>query len=162
MNWFDQLVGEAPNKEVAQKVAEAVKVLFAKDGYLLIEDVNERSISHHLAVHLEKQFQSWHVDCEYNRDGHNPKRLHLTSDCTNNSELENGSRVFPDIIIHKRGTRENHLVIEIKKSTSHLSSECDLEKLTQYRNELGYDYGLFLELVTKQDNPGTGLIQWST
>jgi hypothetical protein len=45
------------------------------------------------------------VDPEYNRDGHEVKR-------------SDGVIVVPDVIVHHRGTSDNLLVIEVKKSTT--------------------------------------------
>jgi hypothetical protein len=58
--------------------------------------------------------------------------------------------IYPDIIVHHRSTRENHIVIEAKKSTNNnaLSRAYDLIKLTVLTNdpEFNYDYGYFLDI----------------
>ena len=61
--------------------------------------------------------------------------------------------VYPDIIVHKRGSNANNLlVMEIKKSSSNLSREFDIQKLKAYtRNEfkedvLKYKYGVLVEI----------------
>ena len=86
-------------------VQNALGRLKDHDGHLLKVDANERSLSHCFAVHLRGEFsQEWSVDCEYNRDGHLPKKLHGTIRRTSTDNTD-GDTVFPDIIVHKR--REN-------------------------------------------------------
>ena len=73
------------------------------DELLFRIHANERSITHRLAVHLEAPFAGWNVDCEYSRIGDGPneyKRLLLPS-AENVTHFDmDGSRVFPDIVIH--------------------------------------------------------------
>lgn len=57
----------------------------------------------------ERVHEAWTVDCEYNRDGTEPKRLgHL--ELYPDSEDDEAKTVFPDVIVHRRGTRKNYLV----------------------------------------------------
>jgi len=49
------------------KVANAISCLLEIDSYLLEIDVNERTITHRLAMYLQEEFEDWDVDCEYNR-----------------------------------------------------------------------------------------------
>ena len=77
----------------------------------------ECSISHRLGAYLQGIFPDWDVDCEYNRDGVGPKKIdHLAL----NSDVDDTETrtVFPDIVAHRRGTKTNHLAIEIKESSS--------------------------------------------
>jgi hypothetical protein len=127
--------------EIVQNIDKAIKIFLEKDIILLKNDSSERSITHKLACYLEKYFPKWDVDCEYNRNLIDTKKLKDT--CKNSSD-ENGSPVFPDIIIHKRMTKKNYVVIEVKKTTNPESDECDIQKLEAFINELGYQYGLFI------------------
>lgn len=142
---------EAPELgEVQERVRCAIRDLIRYDNYLLEKDVNERSISHRLAVHLKPRFGKWDIDCEYNRDHEHVKSVQLRVDKSKTDDTE-AKTVFPDIIIHKRDKDNNLLAIEIKKSTNQdyrSSREFDLEKLKAYRNDLGYKYTLFLKLNT--------------
>ncbi|MFB6307577.1 MAG: hypothetical protein ABEH43_11455 [Flavobacteriales bacterium] len=67
--------------------------------------------------------------------------------------------VYPDIIIHTRGTGDNLCIIEVKKSSSSVNDEYDrfkLEKYTEIRDEetrLWYQLGIFLKIEV-DDNPG--------
>ncbi|UEP40329.1 hypothetical protein [Burkholderia sp. B21-005] len=116
----------------------AVDSLCAVDHYLLRVDANERSISHRLAVHLASQFPDFDVDCEYNRDGFDVKRLALSQREVRDDDVE-AVTVFPDIVVHKRGSNEsNLLVVEIKKISSNVGSSYDLKKLEAFRRQLGY------------------------
>ncbi len=41
------------------------EIIEGKDNYLLKNDIHENSISHRLAVILEKSFHDYDIDCEY-------------------------------------------------------------------------------------------------
>jgi hypothetical protein len=72
------------------------------------------------------------VDHEYNRQGEDSKR---------NST---GNAVVPDIVVHRRGTNENYIVIEAKKG--HNPDGEDLEKLKRYVADQQYQYAFQLTL----------------
>src|SRR3954471_12392433 len=57
------------------KVAAAVGEFYARETYLFEKDLGERALTHRLAVHIEKQFPGWDVDCDYNRLGERTLRL---------------------------------------------------------------------------------------
>jgi hypothetical protein len=133
----------------ADPIIEAVWTLLNRDAYLLWANVNERTIAHRLATYLEFAFPGWDVDCEYNRDGHDPKEIALGS----GDDAEHGSRVFPDIVIHRRGTDDNHIVFELKKSNNPESDDRDFEKLRGYCRQLTYRHGVFLRLVVRSEEP---------
>lgn len=131
-----------------EAVASALSELLVNDLDLLDIDANERSITFRFAMYLQQRFHDWTVDCEYNRDGTEPKRLgHL--ELYPDSEDEEAKTVFPDVIVHRRGTRENHLVLEFKKSTSRVDRRIDLRKLRGYKQQLGYEHALFVEVGTE-------------
>ena len=58
--------------EAELRVVRAVERLLREESDLLVRDLNERTITHRLAVQLGQEFKGWHVDCEYNRDGYDP------------------------------------------------------------------------------------------
>jgi hypothetical protein len=140
-------------------VDKALDSFIETDYELLWLNVSERAISHKLAEHLQKQFQDWHVDCEYNRlGGRQAKVIEISRDRWRElvgdrkarkpiryEDLLTGEHptVFPDIIVHRRNTSNNLLVIEIKKSGSRDMS-WDEHKLEAYLRELDYQAGLFL------------------
>ena len=103
---------------VERLILDAAAELLTQDRHLLECDANERSITHKFAEHLQRRFPDWHVDCEYDRDGHDVKRLTLAGRFNIKCDDVSATTVYPDIIIHSRGTCENLAVIEVKKSTN--------------------------------------------
>lgn len=87
------------------------------------------------------------ADCEYNRDGVDPKRLEYLPLCPD-SEDDDAKTVFPDVIVHRRGRPQNYLVIEFKKSTSRVDSAIDLVKLRGDKKQRGYKFALFVVVGT--------------
>ncbi len=105
-------------------------------------------MAHKLAEYLQEQFPDWNVDCEYNRKGMKPKLLEGIEEC---DEHRKTNRVFPDIIVHRRNTDDNLLVVELKKSD--LNPQCDIKKLelfTHTEGEYRYSLGLFIEFEDSQ------------
>lgn len=158
-DWADQLIENAPERDVAERVHVALARILREDAPLLRADANERSVSHRLALYLEEQFPDWNVDCEYNRDGHDPKRLHLTPQQVSSDDTR-GTTVYPDIIVHKRGKPDNLLVIEIKKSNGG-NEERDYQKLRAFRRELNYLCALFVLFGGGSDSVGISRVNWS-
>jgi len=135
-------------ENVAQQVRKALNAFFENDFELLSVEANERSISHKLAEHLQVEFSKHKVDCEYNRHGEDVKRLQCFAiESTEANDLE-ARTVYPDIIVHKRRTdEENLLVIEIKKHRRSTRSgiKKDIEKLKCFTGvNFKYDHGLLL------------------
>jgi hypothetical protein len=126
------------------------------------KDVNERSISHRLASYLQHEFGDWDVDCEYNRNHDDPKLLKLLRMYAVNVSTDDvqARTVFPDIIVHHRGTDDNLLVIEIKKTTNRLSDGFDKQKLREFKRQLGYSYALFLRFITGCAEIGVKTEEW--
>lgn len=152
---------------VQERVYTAIARLLENDAYLLKVNVNEQSITHWLAVYLQEQFEDWDVDCEYNRNRTDKKTLRLCEDgegmpdCIDLPVEElgrvepddtEGKSVFPDIIVHRRGTGDNSLVIEAKKTSSRVGNGFDHKKLSLYREQLGYRYGLFLRFAVHRES----------
>jgi hypothetical protein len=129
-----------------KKVKDALKALCREDRLFLDVNASERSISHKLAEHLQKQFRDLNVDCEYNRHGNDIKRLAWHRDLSSRIDDLEARTVFPDIIVHKRGDDDNNLlVIEIIKSSSGLNHNYDYEKLRAFTsNSYHYQHGFFL------------------
>ncbi|WP_321942200.1 hypothetical protein [Paraburkholderia tropica] len=143
-NQIQYLQRHPPGESVARALSELLK----NDHDLLDIDANERSITFRFAMYLQRHFPDWTVDCEYNRDDTEPKRLgHL--ELYPDSEDDEAKTVFPDVIVHRRGTRQNYLVLEFKKSTSRVDRRIDLRKLQGYKQQLGYEHALFVEVGTE-------------
>jgi len=137
------------------RVRRSLRRLLRADRGLLRRDAAERAIQHRLAVYLEQIFPGRDVDVDYNRHGRDPKQIGIPEECSRSG------RVFPDVIVHQRDNDDyNLLVIEMKKSTNNQPRKCDLAKIQAYRRELGYSYGLFIELGTKVENPSVVSERW--
>ncbi len=141
---------------VEKKLRDAIDQLLEEDRFLFENDVNERSLSHKLAEYLQTRFPDWNVDCEYNRNHESIKRLNIESPSTSAEDTE-GTTVYPDIVVHRRNTDENLLVIEIKKSTNSDNRQFDVKKLRLFISELGYAYGVFIGFATRTENPNFSL-----
>ena len=135
-------------KDIRKLIGRAYQMLIEKDGYLLKVDANERSITHRLAIYLEAAFPEYDIDCEYNRDGLDPKKL-IDFKKEIDSDDTNGTTVFPDIIIHRRGKRDNFIVIEAKKTSNRDNS--DKEKLVIYKKELSYKHAYYVKFPIGED-----------
>lgn len=144
---------------ISLKIIEAIKHLYRNDSYLIDKNVHERAITFRLGMYLQQTFASWNVDCEYNKNIETIKKNKLLS-CRCKKGFECGKcsdrrpcTVFPDIIIHKRDTKNNLLVIEAKCSASQEKREDDIDKLKAYLEErsLRYQYGLFIDFKLSLD-----------
>lgn len=136
-----------PLQEVIGKIVVALKSFLDKDRQLLMLNASERAVSHKLAVHLEKEFPDWDVDCEYNRKGKRPKTLPSSLFNDIKDDDQEAKTIFPDIIIHKRNQPDNLLVVEVKKSNSRESDDKDRTKLMAFTDPKGdyrYKVGLFI------------------
>jgi len=136
--------------ELKDKIIRSYRMLLSRDSHLLVADANERSITHRLAMYLQNEFPEYDIDCEYNRDGLEPKRLDSFKKQIDSDET-NGATVFPDIIVHHRGTHDNFIVIEAKKSSNprnHRDTgecKCDYCKLRAYKTDLSYRHAFFIK-----------------
>lgn len=147
-------------QDIKTKIEEAVHRLIAEDKDLLEIDVNERTLCHRLALYLEYKFKDYNIDCEYNRNGDkDPKKIffnnlkksldkHIVKEKDNDTVAKT---VYPDIIVHKRKTKDNLLVIEVKKDSNKNGKEYDLEKLQGYKREFGYLYTVFLQIKVEKE-----------
>src|SRR5438874_13835566 len=82
----------------------AITQFCKRDLALLHLHVNERSVAHRLAIYIERRTRGWVVDCEYNRDRGFPKM-----------RRSDHKKIIPDIVVHRRNTPQNLLIVEIKK-----------------------------------------------
>jgi len=139
---------------VRKRVERGLNTLLRNDIYLFEIGVNERTLAHRLAVYLEQEFPSWNVDCEYNRNQYDRKYIGQPRESGENRG------VYPDIIIHHRGTSDNLLAIELKRGYSVHGQEEDEAKLKEYVNRLGYQHGLFASFATGQNERGIYIVKW--
>ena len=57
------------------KVVAALKEFYAREAFLFAHDLGERTLTHRLAVHVERQFPGFEADCDFDRLG--PRTLNL-------------------------------------------------------------------------------------
>lgn len=144
-------------KKVKSHVEIALNILLEQDRFLLVSNVNERTISHKLAEYLQKEFSGWNVDCEYNRKFEKIKKLQPEGIESNDTDAKT---VYPDIIIHRRNTENNLLIIEIKKNASGSGEREDKEKIMCFMSEYHYKYGLFIDFKTGTEKVDVKNKEW--
>lgn len=145
--------------QVQRAIYNSIEMLLKADYDLLNFDVNERSISHRFAKYLEPHFPGWNVDCEYNRNYAEIKSMQLPSRNVAIDDIT-ARTVFPDIIVHKRNTDENLLVIEMKKTGNREGDDFDRKKLSAYKEQLRYKYAILIKIRTGPTNPGIEQPEW--
>jgi hypothetical protein len=109
------------------KLVSALREFYAHEKFLLEKDVGERALTHRLAVHIEKQFSGWEVDCDYDRLGDRTLRLPHGSIVSTDDHL--GKSIYPDIVVHQRDIPNNLLAVEVRKASNHQPLDHDRHKL---------------------------------
>jgi hypothetical protein len=109
------------------KVVAALGELYAREAFLFEKDLGERTLTHRLAVHVEKQFSGWDVDCDYNRLGERTLRLPHGTIVSTDDHLSKS--IYPDIVVHQRAIPNNLLAVEVRKSGNHQPLDHDQHKL---------------------------------
>jgi hypothetical protein len=109
------------------KVIAALQDFYARERFLLERDLGERTLTHRLAVHVERQFAGWQVDCNYDRLGERTLRLPHGSVVSTDDHI--GKSIYPDIVVHQRDIPNNLLAIEVRKDSNHQPIEHDQHKL---------------------------------
>lgn len=122
-------------QKLKELVEQATQQVYERDPQLITLKGNEQSLVFRLGLYLnqllEKEELLQHglsLDSEYNKYEEDPKRL-------------NNSLIRPDLLLHKRMSQEeNVLVIECKKNQPNNSH--DLLKLKQLTFDSNYQYQL--------------------
>jgi hypothetical protein len=109
------------------KVVAALVELYAREQFLFEHDLGERALTHRLAVHLERQFPDFDVDCDFDRLGARTLQLPHGSIVSTDDHL--GKSIYPDIVVHQRRVPNNLLAIEVRKASNHQPMEHDRHKL---------------------------------
>lgn len=145
-------------EKVNAHLSRALDRLCERDEYLFVVNASERAICVRLAFYLQFEFPDFDVDCEYNRN-HKEEDLkkklpagELEGDAGRGPKIDDDDSitVYPDIIVHRRGTPDNLLVIEAKKSkTTIRSNKYDEKKLKAYKKILGYRFAKFVGFGTQ-------------
>jgi hypothetical protein len=133
--------------QIRAAIQSAIEALRAEARPLNFDRAHERSTAHRLAVHMEPHFSpEWDIDCEYDRDGQDRKRLYGIRECDGRTTND----ILPDIIVHHRsseGREHNLLVIEMKKDDA--TDPCDHQKLvllTRPDGHYQYQHGLYINI----------------
>ena len=132
------------------KVVTALREFYAQETWLLEHDLGERTLTHRLAVNLEKQFSGWQVDCDYDRVGERTLRLPHGTIVSTDDHL--AKSIYPDIVVHQRDIPNNLLAIEVRKASNHQPPEHDRHKLRAMTDPhlwFAYWIGLYLVLGKK-------------
>lgn len=155
------------DQQIKQHLTDALATFHERDQWLLAHDVNEPCISHKLAEYLQDHFCNYHVDCEYNgnihREGRRKRIILLKEELRQLGSIRPTEEdlnlierlVYPDIIIHRRGSNSKNLcIIEVKKDTNTLPLYYDDIKLKAYTstengNDLKYQLGVFICFNTR-------------
>lgn len=131
-------------------IEQSLKNLYANDIDLIKRRVSERDISYRFAHYFENNMvgtavAQYDVDCEYNRDGHGIKQV-------------NGTQVYPDFILHKRGSNEYNILIIEFKTWWNPDNHADIEKIKWMMNpQLRYQYKFGCSIII---NKNAARIQW--
>lgn len=141
-------------REIANCLEKAGEELYASDKKLICDEyikeyhVHERSICFRFGIYLNRLIASnellkkYNLDAEYNKDKEDIKRL---------PAKKNGC--CPDLILHKRGTNDNNiLVIECKGWWSGEEEiEKDKKKISAFLHSKRYHYMLGLLIKFDKD-----------
>ncbi|MHC4397149.1 MAG: hypothetical protein ACYS1A_16030 [Planctomycetota bacterium] len=129
------------NDEIEKSLECALDMLYQEDKHLLEVECHEISIAHRIAVYMESYFDGWNIDLEYNRDKDAIKR-------------RKDDREFrPDIVMHRRGTDENLVAIEIKTEWNSDDYDGDIERLEELTTgKFDYKVGIFLLIRKKRED----------
>lgn len=131
-------------------VVTALEAFYSRETYLLDNDLGERALTHRLAVHVEQQFTSWDVDCDYDRLGE--RTLRMPHGTIVSTEDHFSKSIFPDIVVHQREAPHNLVAIEVRKASNHQPIEHDqlkLKALTDPHIWFAYAAGVLLVLARK-------------
>jgi len=150
---------------IISNLEQAINQVFENDINLIERGLNELNFNSLLTKYLRPLYDKFDVDNEYNGDQlkvNDRKALDIAKRRMveigiSPKETEN-YRLTPDIIVHKRNTNDNNLlVLEVKKDTnSKKNKEFDLLKLEHLtvdylENHYNYKLGVALIYGTKEN-----------
>ena len=129
--------------DIERIINKSLDLLYSKDKKIFKNDLCERCIAFRFGLYFyqimqEEKYSDYDIDMEYNRHYANIKYT---------QKLKNGT--YPDLIVHKRNTDENNLlVIEFKKWKKNYTIKRlikdDITKLKEFvdrQGEYSYSYG---------------------
>ena len=133
-------------KELLEElIKKSLDDLYQNDQDLLKRKVAERDLTGLFAHYFRNNMKDtaiaeYNVDCEYNRDGYGTKNI-------------NGVIVYPDFILHKRGTNDDNLLIIEFKTWWNSDNHEDIEKLLDMMSDrYPYKYKYGYSILLNKDN----------
>jgi hypothetical protein len=132
------------------KLVTALLEFYSRETYLLEKDLGERTLTHRLAAHIEKQFPGSQVDCNFDRLGE--RTLHLPRGSIVSTDDRLGKSIYPDIVVHQRDVPNNLLAIEVRKAGNHQPIGHDRQKLQAMTDPniwFAYWIGMLLTLASR-------------
>ena len=136
----------------------ALKRFLEKESDLLVLDAREEAISHRLSFYMEKtlensktkwdfsfqaeEIESLVVDCEYNKHKDGGKVL---SEIIIKYPDKKTDIVRPDIILHKRNSGLNLVIIEVKKKNSREKQYAKDKVQAFVESSYNYQLGIYIE-----------------
>lgn len=111
-------------EELKTIVLLAIHRLYSMDHSIIRRGVHEMTLTFRLGFYLQEYFPEHDVDCEYNRNGNDPKST---------PETARGHSTRPDILVHRRGENFPHnlVLIEAKRTGAQIS-ERDRRKVRYF------------------------------
>ena len=148
------------NREELEKIIHlSLDRLYLNEKNILTREYNigERTISNKLGNYIDMIISGqYDVDVEYNRMrtkyDHNDLGNLMGKTLNWEHSGEGSSFVYPDIIIHKRDTSINIVEIEVKMSWKNRKKDYDYLKINEYMKQLGYQFGVYIELHEDRKN----------
>ena len=156
--------------KLAKAILEAFSKLYTIDRYLISSrpkkyketiginhHVGERAIVFRFAYYLQKfldeqgLYPEYNLDCEYNRNGDKPKIIYSL-----------GKNVYPDLIIHQRGSNDNNLLVMEFKTYWNVEQENNIKKISTFleNNEINsYNYKYGIAALIKRNNVNLKLFE---
>jgi hypothetical protein len=134
---------------VQNSLAAAISLAFSNDRLLFGQGVkSERAIVFRVGQYLARIVETWEgdwvVDAEYGR--------WYPDEATLEQKILCGRAAIPDLVIHKRGTKQNLLVVEAKvHPVDDEKRWLDYAKLNGFLNDAGFRYrhAVFLEFHSR-------------
>ena len=144
---------EVTKAQIIALLGEALDQFYKQDGCLvdMVADAKQDNGSHHvgeraivfrLAHYMQNimdktpAFKGYVLDCEYNRNGTDIKKLQ--ENC-----------VYPDVIIHKRQSKNNLLVMEVKTYWNN-DTRRDMKKILEFMKNRKYKYKFGVSLIIEK------------
>lgn len=140
------IINSEQKTEILTMINEALNELYECDSYLITNRVNERSIVFRFGYYFQRlinnsPFSNYNMDCEYNKNHSNPKR---TINFTNGT--------YPDIILHRRGSNDNNLLLIEFKTWWQKNNSQDITKIKDFTDQNGnYKYAMGLSIILNRN-----------